>query len=167
MPFLPGFWEKIKSCFAAIAGFFKDMAGKFSGQGLLGRFSRFLRENTHIAAKTLLGKIPEKKRRMILMCGAGSLVLLVFAGVWLKNTGKEPQTAKGNSVSRRVVIPSEEIFLPEEPDFVPGILLERERRASWTAADAAPFWQDPLKDGEERWRERVEAVIDEFLEHVP
>ena len=64
-------------------------------------------------------------------------------------------------------IPAEELFLPDEPDFLPGVLLERERRTSWTEQDAAEYWQDPLRSGEEQWREAIETAIDEFLERVP
>jgi hypothetical protein len=162
MPLLPDIWEKVKNRFTAAVGFFKGLAEKLQGPDFLGKLGIFLREN----AQKLLGKIPEGKQRLILICGAGGLALLVFAGVLLANSGKEKQTA-GIVVNRRIAIPSEEIFLPDEPDFVPGVLLERERRAGWTAADAAPYWQDPLKNGEEYWRERIEAVIDEFLENVP
>ncbi|MDR0400920.1 MAG: hypothetical protein LBH51_08255 [Treponema sp.] len=64
-------------------------------------------------------------------------------------------------------IPWEELFLPEEPDFLPPVILEREQRDSWTAEDAEPFWYNPLKDGEEEWREQVEKTVDEFLERIP
>ncbi|MDR2501381.1 MAG: hypothetical protein LBD37_09955 [Treponema sp.] len=70
-------------------------------------------------------------------------------------------------MSPQALIPSGELFLPAEPDFVPGVLLERERRTTWTMDDAAPWWQDPLKNGEERWRDRVEKTVDELLEKVP
>ena len=165
MPFLPDLWEKVKNCFAAFAGFFKGLAGKLSGPGFLGKLSHFPGEY----GEKLLGKIPEKKRKMVLICGGGGLVLLVFAGALMMNSSKEPRPGptRENNQIRRMVIPPEEIFLPDEPDFVPGVLLERERRTDWTVLDAASFWQDPLKNGEERWRERVEAVIDEFLERVP
>jgi len=66
-----------------------------------------------------------------------------------------------------VVIPADELFLPEEPDFLPGVLLDRERRSSWSEQDASEYWQDPLREGEEKWRENVEAAIDELLERVP
>jgi hypothetical protein len=64
-------------------------------------------------------------------------------------------------------IPPEELFLPEEPDFLPGVILEREQRDAWTAEDAEPYWYNPLEQGEEEWRERVEQVIDGLLERVP
>jgi hypothetical protein len=64
-------------------------------------------------------------------------------------------------------IPPEDLFLPEEPDFLPPVILERERREAWTAEDAAPFWYNPLEEGEEEWRELVEEAIDDLLERVP
>jgi hypothetical protein len=64
-------------------------------------------------------------------------------------------------------IPREDLFLREEPDFLPPVILERERRDAWTGDDAAPFWYNPLEDGEELWREQVEKVIDDLLERVP
>ena len=160
MAFLPDFWEKVKNCFASVTGFFKKLAAKFPGLALFGKLSGFLREN----AQKLLEKIPEGKRRPVLM---GCLALLVIVGILLSNSGKGRQKAETAGANRRTAIPSEEIFLPDEPDFVPGVLLERERRASWTAADGASYWQDPLKNGEEYWRERIETVIDEFMENIP
>ena len=64
-------------------------------------------------------------------------------------------------------IPAEELFLPDEPDFLPGVLLERERRENWTEVDAQEYWQDPLRFGEEQWRDKVEAAINEMLERIP
>jgi hypothetical protein len=63
-------------------------------------------------------------------------------------------------------IPAEELFLPDEPDYLPGVLLERDRRSGWTYQDAEEYWQDPLMFGEEQWREKIEAAIDELLENV-
>jgi hypothetical protein len=66
-----------------------------------------------------------------------------------------------------VSIPGEELFLPDKPDFLPKILLEREPRARWTPEDAHAFWYDPLQDDAEQWRDTIEMVIDELLEGVP
>jgi hypothetical protein len=66
-----------------------------------------------------------------------------------------------------IFIPTDEMFLPDEPDFIPGVLLERERRPAWTADDAAPYWQDPLKNGEQIWRDQIEKTVDEIMESVP
>jgi hypothetical protein len=68
---------------------------------------------------------------------------------------------------REAPIPPEELFLPDEPDFLPGVIPERERRSLWTAEDAEPYWYNPLERGKEEWRNRIRTVLDEFLEHVP
>ena len=83
-----------------------------------------------------------------------------------KATARTEPLNFGN-ISKSRIIPPEELFLPEEPDFIPGILPEREQRVIWTAEDAAPFWQDPLINGEEPWRRQIETVIDQLMERVP
>jgi hypothetical protein len=30
-----------------------------------------------------------------------------------------------------------------------------------------PWWQDPLKDGEQEWRDQIEKTVDEIMESVP
>jgi hypothetical protein len=64
-------------------------------------------------------------------------------------------------------IPPEELFFPDEPDFLPPIMTERQPRESWTAEDALPFWTDPGEKDSARWRERIRSVIDELMERVP
>jgi hypothetical protein len=118
------------------------------------------------------GKERFRGRKGFIFIGLGLLLGLCFLIAVLlvmnhtADTG--PRTAgDGNGLPQRSPIPPEELFLPAEPDFLPGVTLERERRQSWTAEDAEPYWQDPLKSGEEPWRDRVEAVVDELLERAP
>jgi hypothetical protein len=73
----------------------------------------------------------------------------------------------GTVTVQPVPVPPEELFLPEEPDFLPPVILERPRREAWTVEDAEAHWYNPLEQGEEAWRERVEQVIEELLERVP
>jgi hypothetical protein len=63
--------------------------------------------------------------------------------------------------------PQEEFFLPDEPDFLPEVLLEQEPRPWWTAEDVRPFWRDPMDEDPEMWRKRIEMAIDELLKGVP
>ena len=160
--------EKVQAFFAAAAAFFKELLEKIADFGFLGKFSGFWRKIT----KRLSEKFPEKRQRLVLLLGSVSAVMLVLVMILMLFASKEKQIIGDSVVNRganpaRGVIPPEDIFLPDEPDFVPGVLTDRERRTSWTSADAAPYWQDPLKYGEENWRERVEAVIDNFLENIP
>jgi hypothetical protein len=115
--------------------------------------------------------IPPGQRRIILVCCGAALVVILFLLVLLlvvdhrrsapPDTGQELRNALGP----RSISP-EELFLPEEPEFLPDVLLNRDP-APWTAADARPFWTDPLEGGEELWLERIETVIDDLLEHIP
>jgi hypothetical protein len=121
-------------------------------------------------AQTLLGTIPEEKRFRVLAAAGGALgiAFVMITLALLRSGNSSPARPASAAVPRRQAgIPSEELFLPDEPDFLPGVLLERERRGAWTAEDAAPWWQDPLIQGEEAWRDSVEAVIDAMLEQVP
>ena len=108
------------------------------------------------------------KERFVLMCCAiAALALLVILMIMLAGgAGNKTRARPAEPGPERIIIPPEELFLPEEPDFIPGVMLERERRAAWTAEDAAPYWQDPLKDGEEPWRQHIENTIDELMERV-
>ena len=118
----------------------------------------------------LMEKIPPEKRRLVLTASLGfcAVFALVIAGASLaKGGGKGREGAPAAATVRQGVIPADDLFLPDEPDFVPGVLLEREQRAQWTADDAAPLWQDPLRNGEEPWRDRIERTIDEIMESVP
>lgn len=145
---VPELLRKIKNLVSAVPGFFRELAGKKPGT--------------------------------LIICAGGAAALVALAVVVmvvLVKNGDREKTAAADSAERSLAgegarfrgppVPPEEWFLPDEPDFVPGVLLERERRSGWAAADAAPHWQDPLKNGEEPWRERVETAIDELLERVP
>jgi hypothetical protein len=148
MSVAPELLRKIKTLVSAVPAFFRELAGKKPGT--------------------------------LIICAGGAAVLVALAvvvtAVLVKN-GEREKNAAADLAARSPAgegarflgppVPPEEWFLPDEPDFVPGVLLERERRSGWTEADAAPFWRDPLKNGEEPWRERVETAIDELLERVP
>ena len=119
----------------------------------------------------LLEKMPLGKRHLVLI-GAGGVfaaLLLIFIGALLLSRDKSDKRvpAAASTSPEQVFIPHEDLFLPDEPDFVPGVMPEREQRTMWTAADAAPWWQDPLKNGEETWRSLIEKTVDEILEGVP
>jgi len=114
---------------------------------------------------------PENRKLTILVTvGAFLALMLVITGISLlvnKNTAEPELHSAGSAVGRPAIIPPEELFLPDEPDFLPGVILDREQRKEWTAEDAAPFWRDPLRDGEEQWRIYIEKTIDEIMENVP
>jgi len=115
------------------------------------------------------GNLPdEKKQRIVLVFTAGIVVVLVLSVVLsLRSPDKEEPPAEAARLDSRIVIPLDDIFLPDEPDFIPGVLLGRDKRSAWTEQDAEEYWLDPLRYGEEQWREKIEMAVDDFLERVP
>ena len=130
-------------------------------------FLIFIRESLQELMQKLLEKIPENKRRAVLLLIMGSLILLLFIMILLLKTSDNGDQGETSPAVQWQLIPIDDFFLPQEPDFIPGVLLEREQRTSWTEDDARVYWQDPLQYGEEIWRGRVDTVIDQFLEHIP
>ncbi|MDR0289553.1 MAG: hypothetical protein LBI06_01295 [Treponema sp.] len=157
MPFHE-FAAKVK----AVLGSFRDKAAEMAGD---------LRLRMQLGVDRLAEKLKMDRRRLsLVIMGGSSAVLLLVMAVMVLTKGKpedmEAVTA-GIMPTGQALIPPEELFLPEEPDFVPGVMPERAQRTAWTAADAAFLWQDPLKSGEEHWRNRIEKTIDEIMESVP
>ena len=109
-----------------------------------------------------------QKRQLAVICTVVFAALLTFSVILsIGNNQKKEINEQPGRMTIFVPIPAGELFLPDEPDYLPGVLLERERRTSWNEQDALEHWQDPLRFGEEQWREKVEAAIDTFLERVP
>jgi len=110
----------------------------------------------------------ENKRRLALFCTIVFALLLTIS-VLTSLKGCPEKEDDGMPERRNLIspIPAEELFLPDEPDYIPGVILEREQREAWTNNDANEHWQDVLSHGEEQWREKIEAAIDEYLERIP
>ena len=112
--------------------------------------------------------IAAHKQRFIIICTAVFAVILslsVFLS--LRNSSDDEPALPAGRISINSPIASEDLFLPEEPDFLPGVILERDRRQFWTEDDALEFWQDPLRFGEEQWRVNIETAVNELMERVP
>ena len=166
MPFL----SRLKAQAQNIAARAKIIFGRLFRRAADG--SAELRTRIQPAAKGLVERIPQEKRQMVLIAAVGAVAVLVLliVGVSLLSTGRSG--GRGTpppppAASPRVSIPPDELFLPFEPDFVPGVILGRERRTEWTAEDVEPFWQDPLRGGEQQWRDMIEKTIDDIMGSVP
>ena len=164
MPSPPHLKTQIQNVTARVGALFHQVLEKAAG----------LRVRILAATDRLLDRVPQEKRRLVVMGAAGFLaaVLLVIIGVSLATRDgpgerRVAATADQQSQPQRAAIPSDELFLPFEPDFVPGVILGREQREEWTVEDAAPLWQNPLKNGEQEWRDLIEKTVDTIMESVP
>ncbi|MDR2632781.1 MAG: hypothetical protein LBC51_04050 [Treponema sp.] len=119
-----------------------------------------------------LEQVWHTRRNLVLRCAGGLvfLVLCLIGVLFLMNHSPQNPSQFSRTLRnefRPLSIAPEALFLPDEPDFLPEVLLEREQRNPWTVEDVRPFWTNPLQDDPEQWRERIKAAIDEFLEGVP
>jgi hypothetical protein len=124
--------------------------------------------------RTKATDIMQNHRRTVLLSlgGLSLLVFLILIGVLLlmNYSLAAADRAAGRDLSdtfKPLAVPPEDFFLPEEPDFLPEALLEKEGQGTWSAEDARPFWKDPLQENPDLWRERMETVIDRLMERVP
>jgi hypothetical protein len=94
-----------------------------------------------------------QKVRKSLFIGLISVLVLVFlvllgyilgrGGLKVMKLDKNKQTSTF-SITSAAIDPGE-LYLPPEPDAIPGLLLGQKRSQTWSPSDAAPYWQDPLK----------------------
>ncbi|MCL1992069.1 MAG: hypothetical protein FWG66_03880 [Spirochaetes bacterium] len=193
MPFLTQILEKIKLLLASAVEGAKNAAAKLSGAAFAGTKASVnadsvknagvkvkmlaavvlwllkdglvsLWKKIAPAAGGLIDRIPEGKRRLFAVLGAANVLIIIIAIIWLANTS---DNNRGGEFVQMQLLPIEDFFLPGEPDFVPGVILQRPQRTDWTDEEAGDFWQSVLQYGEEIWRGRIEAMIDEILENVP
>jgi hypothetical protein len=157
---VPELLTKLKTLGAALGNFFMRLSGQAAAF-----FSRSQGQK-----QRPVGLSVGKRKGLLFGLAGAALVLLLSLALLLANRrppAGPPAAEELTGPVQGARIPPEELFLPSEPDFIPGVLPERERRETWTVEDAAPHWQDPLKHGEEPWREQAELAIDELLERVP
>ncbi|MDR0721227.1 MAG: hypothetical protein LBF75_00335 [Treponema sp.] len=113
----------------------------------------------------------QTRRNLMLLLGGLVLLLICLMGalILMNHNAKIPSNFSRTLSNdfKPLSIAPEDLFLPDEPDFLPEVLLNREPRNPWNLEDVRPFWTDPLQDDPEQWRERIKVTIDEFLEGVP
>lgn len=110
----------------------------------------------------------DQKKRLVIICTAVfSFILTISVLLSIDRPEKTERPQGSDRININLPVPAEDLFLPGEPDYIPGVILEREQRSSWSEEDASEHWQNPLRYGEEQWRERIEAAINKYMERVP
>ncbi|MDR2151070.1 MAG: hypothetical protein LBO67_09770 [Spirochaetaceae bacterium] len=115
------------------------------------------------------------RKYVLAACGL-IIVTVVFFSSILPALGKKvretsrPQVQEvertlADSFTTRTIEP-DALFLADEPDFFPQIILSREPQ-TWSAEDVQSLWVDPLQKGTEQWQEEIKKALDTFMEKVP
>ena len=123
-------------------------------------------DGAHAFIDRFLDRIPEEKRRPVLI-GLGGLLglfLVLLIAALALNSGKRQKSSPA-AMTAGFTIPQEELFIPEEPDFIPEFLLVREPRRYWSLEDIRPFWR--ALEYDERWKEEITSAVDQLMEGVP
>jgi hypothetical protein len=135
--------------------------------GIWGKITGYSLNIFNNVKQLFLKFFPEKKQRIICASTAGGvIILIIFIISMMRSYAVVPNKERDITVTPNL-IPPEDFFLPDEPDYLPGVLLERERRESWTEEDAVDYWQNPMISGEDEWRNNIETAIDKFMERIP
>jgi hypothetical protein len=113
------------------------------------------------------------KKNLLIIGGCMILLLLLLSLLVISirmnhNQGEMQQASQESSqLFAPQAIKTEELFLPREPEFIPEVILDREPRDMWTEEDAEEFWNDPLKENTDLWKNRIIESVDDILENIP
>ena len=109
---------------------------------------------------------PDKRKKLAIIVFAGAAVILILSiiiSTAINTERLEFDDITGITIG--VTIPSEELFFPLEPDFLPGFLPEREARRFWSVEEIRPYWRTP--ENPDWWREEIESTVDRLMEGIP
>ncbi|MDR0409424.1 MAG: hypothetical protein LBH18_03405 [Spirochaetaceae bacterium] len=103
----------------------------------------------------------------------GVVVLLIAVPVVIAITAKsilsprDNKTQTADAVFKPSPIAPEDLFIPDKPDFLPPVMLERERKKVWTSEDALEFWTPASEFPDDFWQNKISESIDRILEPLP
>jgi hypothetical protein len=115
------------------------------------------------------------KKIIVAMFACLGIILFLLLAVLLlqrKNTrkgeAKRPDTAQTAvpALNNKPSIPVEDIFLPNEPDFLPEVILEREPH-KWSPEDTREFWTNPMENEQIKWQDNITNVVNGIMERIP
>jgi len=155
--------EKAKELLARIAEMLKAFAAVLGKVffSLIGKAGPLTGRLLQILGSIRL--ITEKRSPMFFAIGGLAVLFLILLISALAINFRGPRA--NVDVSAGSGIPPEELFIPDEPDFLPDFLFEREPRRSWFIEDIRPYWIPPADHG--FWQGIVRSTVDELMEAVP
>jgi hypothetical protein len=133
-------------------------------KGITGRFSGGRSGSSGEARED--GASPwASKKRLILFGLVGAAVLLFGLLITVIVRNARPEGTVVSNIASGLSIPSEDLFFPPEPDFLPEFLPEKEPRRFWTLDDIRQYWKAPGNSG--WWMEEIKSTVDNLMEGVP
>ena len=168
--------SKVKDKLKKITAFFKgalhtllsassSLTGAFRGVSLIDR----LRQSSFFARIHELSDPnhlpPEKRKLLFIVLGGIAVVFLILIIVLVAVSPGKPKGDTSPKLTAALSIPVEDLFMPEEPDFLPAFILERQPRSFWSLDDIRQYWKIP--DDSARWKEEIKTTVDNLMEGVP
>jgi len=154
-----------KGALHALLSAVSSLAGAFRGVSLIDR----LRQSSFFARiKGLIdpNRFPHEKRKPLLIgLGGIAAVFLILIIVLVAVSPGKPKGDTSSNMTAAFSIPVEDLFMPEEPDFLPAFILERQPRSFWSLDDIREYWKVP--DDSAHWKEEIKTTVDELMEGVP
>jgi hypothetical protein len=146
-------------------GFIRDVLDRTAD------FFGVIRDKAAILADRVKERFNADPKLKLIAAGAilGGILVVTGMMLFLMRNSRTRQTGDSEAVTElfRMELPPEELFLDDEPDFLPDLLPERERRNEWSADDARPYWTDPGDEGAEVYEDMMSAVVDGIMERLP
>jgi hypothetical protein len=147
-------------------------------KGLLARFADSSKRSSGNAVGLIgrtIGRIKgkfnakPKLKKIIVAVLIGAVAVITSAMLILMRNPQPAPTRDSDAVAElfRMELPPEELFLGDEPDFLPALIPERERRDAWNADDARPYWTNPGDEEAKVYEDMMSAVVDEIMERLP
>jgi len=97
---------------------------------------------------------------LVLLC---IMTVLIQFGI-IAPRGSKKTEVQPSSFNTAHAIPPEALFIPDEPDFVPPFLVEREVRGSWSLDEIRPYWR--AQTDNEFLRRIVRSAVDDLMTGV-
>jgi hypothetical protein len=108
-----------------------------------------------------------KTYKMAAVAFLGLLVVIPLVIILSANVARNTRQKVESAEFKPDVISEEEIFISDEPDFLPKVIFEETQRKSWDNSEAASFWTDPSGYSDTEWKSRITESLDGLLERVP
>ena len=134
-------------------------------------FLRIVRDRAAALAGRAKERFNADPKLKLISAGAvfGTIALILGIMLLLTRNSRARRMQDSETITEifRMELPPEELFLDDEPDFLPEVLLERERRDKWSADDVRPYWTDPADEEAGVYENMMGKAVDGIMERVP